>query len=94
MGPPGVPGTPASLQGVVHQEEKTKVSGRGSLETWGLGFNGMLTLFARLRMLLTQKAKVSISESDYRISAYKQIWYKKKSGLTFLGKESRCARFE
>ena len=59
MGPPGVAGAPASLQGVVLQEEKTKVSGRGSLETWGLGFNGMLTLFARLRMLLAQQATAS-----------------------------------
>ena len=35
------------------------MSVRGSLETWGLGFNGMLTLFARLRMLLAQQATAS-----------------------------------
>ena len=59
MGPPGVAGAPACRQGGALQEEKSKVSVRGSLETWGLGFNGMLTLFARLRMLLTQQATAS-----------------------------------
>ena len=59
MGPPEVAGPPACRQAVVLQEENFPVSARGSLETWGLGFNGMLTLFARLRMLLAQHATAS-----------------------------------